>query len=131
MVEVEHDEVMKAPLGLQHLPADELTSAGPGFIHIGVLHQDRAWVDEAGAVHDLAKMSSAYRLNVIGHLLRKLGDLYALERRWRLIDAFEVGLAGLPPVPADPMPAEPIAWLEGTLLVRRLRELESQIASST
>lgn len=115
---------MEIPLGLQHVPESELARWGPGHLHVGIFYQVEIWVDVQAQTHRLEDMPAAYRQAVIGHCRENAGYFHQAQQLYRSLDRLETVLDGMPIVEPDPLPKDPITWVESTPLLRRLRELE-------
>jgi len=97
---------------------------GEGKLHAAIFHQAQWWTDVHGAAHRLTEMSSAYRRNVIRHLLENAEYFHLMQRLYRSLDRLEDTLNGMPHPEPDPLPHDAFEWIETTALMRRLRELE-------
>jgi len=100
------DEDWLADPGEHWVWSDLLTATIPvtrGVLGRSIYDQDTWWVDRKGRWHRLDEMDPEYRRAVVG---------FALHHAARLRDRW------------DPESPDPLAWAEGTALVRRLRELQ-------
>jgi hypothetical protein len=103
-----------------------------------VFSQDVWWVDRLGRPHRLEAMSQEYRRNVLSFLLESAQqrwlDEVIRESLTALSDAIrgEVSFAVMAHQAGAPRVADldPIVWLESTPLIRRLRQLIDNEATS-
>ncbi|MPV36707.1 hypothetical protein [Georgenia subflava] len=113
---------MEIPRGLRDLSVDQLTEFGIDGLHVGVFYQQQMWTDRWAVAHPIDAMGHAYRRNAIMHLLDHAENFHGSMVRHILCDRIESIAYGTPE--PEPLPRDPIEWLEATPLMRRLRELE-------
>jgi len=85
--------------------------------------QDQVWVDVAGVPHALQEMTTTYRANVIAHLLREAHHFWQEQHDEHLVQELVAFSLGEPPPEALNLPADPVEWVTGTPLMRRLQAM--------
>lgn len=89
-------------------PFEQHEAVEPGSVDLRVFDQGEVWVDVLRDVHrtdDRDDLTDRYLANLIGFLLDEAGHFAS---------AYWMAFGGL-------MPVEPVAWLESTTLMMRLR----------
>lgn len=77
-------------------------------------------MDIGGVPHALEDMTITYRANVIAHLLKEARDLWQRQHDEHLVAELVAFCRGeTPPEPLS-LPADPVEWVNGTPLMRRL-----------
>lgn len=113
------------------LPFTAFGQWGEDQLDLRVFDQDVYWVDRLGRPHLLEEMSEEYRRNVVAWLLRYVECYHLSMCLKQLIEVAGEVLYGLPGAETLAVSAggpwlrdiEPIAWLEATVLMRKLRLL--------
>ena len=113
------------------LPFTAFGQWGPDRLDLRVFDQDVYWVDRFGTPHRLDEMDVGYLTSVVMHLRENCRYFFigTLRRHVLQIDGdLELGRSPVLPVTlptfGEPLPT-PVAWLDGTPLMRRLLELLS------
>jgi hypothetical protein len=113
-------------------PFTDFGQFGYDSIDLRVLDQDVYWVDIAGTPHFLVDLTPQYRRNIISHLLDGAGAWWlqrlvcALAETDLLVrtDAPASEIAAITAAAKQLESLGPEAWMEQTVLMRRLREQE-------
>ena len=100
---------------------------GEGRLDLRVFDQDTWWVDRSGAAHLLDDMPLDYQANVIMFLRQHAATYHAAQSLRVVTQTVGNLILGLPQIPElDPATCVDVdahTWLEGTPLMRRLRQL--------
>lgn len=94
-------------------------------LDLRVFVQDRWWVDRAGVAHRIDEMPSTYRRNVLAFCRDMAGQYHSGAALAEFLELTVGEFAALRDLDvALVAETDPVAWLESTPLIRRLRAVE-------